>query len=404
MLVFLTGLPGNILVIIVETKEKNKSSTDWFVLALAVCDVVSLSFNIPVFFLAFTSLWRYVGSTIGCKLHTYVHFLTYLASALMFAAIGFDSYTKICRPHSVYLTTARAKRASIAIAVISAVLTFHHLFLSGLDADGHCVFQKYKLSFSKFEQIIGGLIIITVSVFVSVTYILVYRRMQSLRKRVSPLMVNSTKDHKSNSNNKFELQNSTTNKKITGQTSASTSKNTVPLETFNRVPKIESMKRASCTDRVSLETRQNAFAISEQAGSCSKECGNEYKTETEKQGALTSRIDNRHCSHDRVSKQTDNTRSKSVPSPANNTRTTKLKSTTKIMAFASMFYVICTLLRSITSAVWTSMDKDRSQISTTIALMVQLLYCIKLSVNPYFYVAMSSRFRAKTLEIFKGTR
>ena len=43
---FLLGVPGNSLVVMVHTRIKDKSVTDWMIFYVAVCDILSL-INVP---------------------------------------------------------------------------------------------------------------------------------------------------------------------------------------------------------------------------------------------------------------------------------------------------------------------------------------------------------------------
>ncbi|XP_045198344.2 type-1 angiotensin II receptor-like [Mercenaria mercenaria] len=190
--VFFVGLPGNALVVIVQTKVKVKSSTDWFVMVLAACDLLRLVVNLPVYFLGVTSLWKHVATSVGCKLHAFIHFQTFLSSALLFCLIGIGRYFKVCLPHSNCFTPKTAKYASITVIVLATVLTIHHYFISGLNTRNACLFQTKVSVTASVGFIVGSSIILTVAIIVSTAYALVYRRLRRMR-RITPIELTNIK-------------------------------------------------------------------------------------------------------------------------------------------------------------------------------------------------------------------
>lgn len=94
IVVFTVGLPGNILVILVQSKIARKNATDWFVTYLAFCDLLSILVCVPVFLLASRGLWEDVGNTFWCKFHFFILYFCFIGSILVIDCLCIERYHK----------------------------------------------------------------------------------------------------------------------------------------------------------------------------------------------------------------------------------------------------------------------------------------------------------------------
>ncbi|XP_072094240.1 C-X-C chemokine receptor type 5 [Mobula birostris] len=114
-LVFLLGVIGNGLVLLILLRYKNsRSPTDSYLLHLAVADLL-LVLVLP--FLAIESIFGWLFGTFLCKLLTSIHKLNFFCNSLLLACISIDRYLAI-----VYaIQTHKNRRAKYVHLVCSIV-------------------------------------------------------------------------------------------------------------------------------------------------------------------------------------------------------------------------------------------------------------------------------------------
>lgn len=203
VLVYLTfvlviGTTGNGLLIMVEIKNKTKSTTDFFILTMAVHELLCSVVTSPLNILRNTSsVWPYLASPTYCKILAFVSFNLGLSSVLLLAVISVDRYVKTCQPLDLAqtFTTKHAKIICIAITVTGIVLAIPTLPTYSTDKLMNCEHKKEFLDF--MQRYKTALVIITLLGFIvmSFSYIKVGHVVRkSYRLHRSTLIVaNSTK-------------------------------------------------------------------------------------------------------------------------------------------------------------------------------------------------------------------
>ena len=91
------GVSGNSLIVLVESKNLFKTSTDWLVAYMATTDIIFALINIPIYVLFHVGCWEYVGSDAGCMIHLFIEKSTMLSSSLSLCTVAADRYLKTCR-------------------------------------------------------------------------------------------------------------------------------------------------------------------------------------------------------------------------------------------------------------------------------------------------------------------
>lgn len=122
VLVMCVGVPGNLLSIAVQMKTTMKSSTDYYILTMAIFDFVCSALNAPMFVVRNVETLRTaLTSTTFCMIHNLLTFMTNTSSSLLLAAVAINRYFLTCHPVSnINLKlNARAKSISIVISVFS---------------------------------------------------------------------------------------------------------------------------------------------------------------------------------------------------------------------------------------------------------------------------------------------
>lgn len=185
-LVYLTaivvlGVPGNGLIILVQVKNKDKSSTDCLVLTMALFDFICSSFNAVICIIHNTrSIWKFIASTCLCKVFLFTSFATGVSSTLLVACVAIDRYVKTCKPLSTFYTTKKAKIVCGCISVVSVMFAVPTLPVFYLDPVLEC--NVYLPTAHILNQWNVFLVSMTMTAFIviSVSYIKVT---VSLRKR-----------------------------------------------------------------------------------------------------------------------------------------------------------------------------------------------------------------------------
>ena len=124
VIVALLGIPGNLLCIAVHTKFM-KSSTDYYVLTMAIFDLLCSAVNAPMFLIRNSEhLHRILNSIVFCMIHKLLIYMTSVSTSLLLAAVAVNRYLLTCKPSStIHLKlNARVKEINIGIAVFSVVV------------------------------------------------------------------------------------------------------------------------------------------------------------------------------------------------------------------------------------------------------------------------------------------
>lgn len=91
------AVSGNGIILLVERKNKCKTSTDWLVSCMAANDLAFATVNIPVHVVLQLGNWKPLGSDGLCKVHVFVQRMTMYSSTLLLCIIALDRYWKTCR-------------------------------------------------------------------------------------------------------------------------------------------------------------------------------------------------------------------------------------------------------------------------------------------------------------------
>lgn len=120
-IMIIIGVPGNTLILLVQNRNRTKSSTDILIAAMAGYELVCSSFNAAFKILINTELWKSrLRSDTLCRIHISSVFITTFTSAYLLAAIAVDRYVKTCRP----LSNSFNLKTSKIICVVVFVLGF----------------------------------------------------------------------------------------------------------------------------------------------------------------------------------------------------------------------------------------------------------------------------------------
>lgn len=124
-IIFVVGVLGNILVCtVVRTTRSMHSTTNCYLVSLAVADTITLVSSVPQEVLSYHILGdQWVWGSVGCTLMIYLQYLGIDASALSLTAFTVERYIAICHPmkSKSICTISRAKKIILSCWIFAIV-------------------------------------------------------------------------------------------------------------------------------------------------------------------------------------------------------------------------------------------------------------------------------------------
>eukprot|EP00057_Strongylocentrotus_purpuratus_P022543 XP_011677017.1 PREDICTED: gastrin/cholecystokinin type B receptor-like [Strongylocentrotus purpuratus] len=133
------GIPLNAVTLRVMVKRRRKTSTQIFIIVLAMTDLF-VCVSMPLLWFIFTPTNMFL-TDISCITITFVSIVSLFQSFFIGATIALDRYFLICRPHSRFMTTRRGIAITVACFLISLVLAFVMSYYTKAKLHDHDVFQ-----------------------------------------------------------------------------------------------------------------------------------------------------------------------------------------------------------------------------------------------------------------------
>lgn len=182
VLLMIIGALGNSLVLYIYCFRSKKRSSNYFIIAMAVFDLITSAVVMPIDI--FDLLYHYsFYSVIACKIFRTVESATIYASAIILIQIAIDRYFKICKPLK-FGNQSRTKCMSISAAMVALMLAVPAAVLFGIKREPIygtlCGFdcsvdEQYKNStFQKVYYIILGLVLLMTFTLLSTLYFLIW--------------------------------------------------------------------------------------------------------------------------------------------------------------------------------------------------------------------------------------
>ncbi|XP_013773150.2 thyrotropin-releasing hormone receptor-like [Limulus polyphemus] len=133
-LIFLTGVLGNIMVVIVVTKTRSMlTTTNCYLVNLSLADLMVLVASVPNEVLSYYLLGdEWIWGRAGCVIFIFLQYLGINASSLSITAFTVERYIAICHPMKAQMvcTVNRAKKIIIGVWVVACIYCSPWLFLT----------------------------------------------------------------------------------------------------------------------------------------------------------------------------------------------------------------------------------------------------------------------------------
>lgn len=124
VVIMIIGVPGNGIIILIQTKLRSKFSTDYFIIHMAIVDLIASLLNAPLYIVRnIEGLWSVHASVTFCRVHSGLLYHATVCSCLLLSAIAVDRYLVTCRPVTRIGRNwnSKSRLLNILIAVTCAV-------------------------------------------------------------------------------------------------------------------------------------------------------------------------------------------------------------------------------------------------------------------------------------------
>ena len=388
------GIPANAFIVSVLSGFRGKTSTDIYIGAMAVTDLISSSVCTVFYILQYEArTWTFLASNAFYSLQSFILHMTSVLATLIFAAITHDRFKvtlsgislMTLQDHAVKV----AKRKCMIIAIFSFIYCTPHLLITSLDEDTRlCSWSK---SYTTLAYIVdSGLALIFLFLFIitvySYTKIVIFlkknhQRMHNLTRtavRKITVLFRRTSVYPQREN--IEGLQATSQGEDTNQSNESaedgTKRGKGPL-------------RSSCKTKLNQRTD---IANSEQLNRITVQPINSQ--EPQRAGSnLTSSED--------ISTENNFSARRSEELKAKAKRARKqMNRTTLLMFLLTLIYVTTWIINWSASVFY---EVSSTTYSSEISLLLMKAFMINSVTNPVLNILLSSKFRDKARNLFRNT-
>lgn len=181
-ILLVVGTIGNLLVCLVYCSKNRKGSSDFFILSLAVLDMISCVVGMPTEIADLRYPFMF-NSPAACKLLRYSESATTIASALILIEVAFDRYYRICNISKVF-SSKKTRRLCLGAIVSSFIVSWPTAIIFGrktaetgipclTGVDCSTTDEMKGTIFPKLWYGFWGLIFVVSLAFLTVLYILI---------------------------------------------------------------------------------------------------------------------------------------------------------------------------------------------------------------------------------------
>ncbi|XP_045164297.2 orexin receptor type 2-like isoform X2 [Mercenaria mercenaria] len=130
VIIMIVGTVGNALVLYVYRKRFRKTSSNYFIVSMAVFDLLACLIGLPTELYDLRFSYTFYNSAL-CKIFRYSNTVVTYGSAIILVQIAFDRYFKICRP-LMMIELYKIKAMCISAGIIAVLISIPALVLFGI--------------------------------------------------------------------------------------------------------------------------------------------------------------------------------------------------------------------------------------------------------------------------------
>lgn len=385
-LIILVGIPGNVMILLVQRKNGQKTTTDYYVITMAAFELISSCLNTSLRIMVDTEvLWNLIASSFSCSFRQFFNFLTTMSSAFLLAAIAIDRYIKTAKPHITVYTSDMARRICIVLSVVSFVCSVHTFGTYDIDIYYNCVLKKSTENVKKMVDLLNVSLTIVVYIITTLAYINISL---TLRKRHRVRVAAKLNTHLSTASTGKASTISLFNiHKVAPAPSSSH-----PVEGEKSVKDPANRKTAPKLDVDSNESTSSRQGVSGKAGNPSSDVN---------KGSNVQESLNKHIRHTIGPYSSASPHFRHIQLAVTHSHAFQklskqeeiLNRTTRIMFLISVVYIFCWLLS------WLRVIFGQSGIGATLSHFARSFYLTTCIANPLFFFCMSSKFRDNAVNL-----
>ncbi|KAK3578658.1 hypothetical protein CHS0354_002962 [Potamilus streckersoni] len=156
------GVPGNSILFAIYCKHKPISNVDYYILSIAVFDLVCLLVTVPMYIVIQTKILYVIDVKTLCKALYFTGQIVTFAESFLLCALAIERFIKVCRPNFAYSLDRRVKYIIVTIFLSTVVISVPNLFFSWIINNRHCV------PITKPPWIASGFFLLSVSLFIAI--------------------------------------------------------------------------------------------------------------------------------------------------------------------------------------------------------------------------------------------
>lgn len=366
------GVPGNLLCIVVQVKCM-KSSTDYFILTMALFDLIGSAVNAPMFVIRNTEiLKREFISTAFCMIHELLIYMTSVSTSLLLAALAINRYFLTCSPTSKLhrrLNTC-VKEINIIISIFSVGVCVWIIIYGSYNAKtGTCESQKTVVLYLLKSVVM--LLFIAMFLIACVCYFKVVRAVRNQHQKMAAIRQSNRVNNSLNETHRPVQRNSSfVQLKFTAR------------KLFHWPPKI----------RPELDHERLKPAHDLTKPKC------EHGTDSQR--AEKSGPSHKDKSSDQSKGTVSNDESTKEDEPVSVQKERKaVNKITLMLCLITAVYITTWLMHW----AYALTDSVKNEVFVGIMRSLKYTFMINCVINAVFYSIMSSKFRARVVSLFKRT-
>lgn len=190
-MILILGVPGNLIVTIIQWRNPAKSSTDYLVFTLAAFELICAGFNVPFQIFRNTILvWQLMYSSLLCRTNTFSFAVIHIGSSLLLASIATDRFIRSCKPLVLRYSSKSGKTVAFVITLTSVIVAAPYLLIDyRLGQNYKCSYDESVKPFLERYDLFLVLLVIATFIVISFSYLAIavalQKRARQMKKSTS---------------------------------------------------------------------------------------------------------------------------------------------------------------------------------------------------------------------------
>ena len=201
IIMMVLGIVGNVLVIYVYRKCFRKTSSNYFIVSMAIFDLLACVIGMPTELYDLRNSYTFYSS-VACKIFRYTSSVSVYGSVIILIEIAVDRYFKICHPLMI-IEIVKIKIVCVAAGVVAVLISIPAFVLFGISKSptpdplihGHdcSIEEQYrKGTFAKIYYYMLGIVFVITLVLLAALYFRIWIEIRRRKHLVIGDQINNT--------------------------------------------------------------------------------------------------------------------------------------------------------------------------------------------------------------------